>query len=151
MITLLTSASSLSGSPSSWYNTLFYTFPSAISLDFVSAFGKAILWLWVFTGIAAVLVYELWRFTGGWGGPSSATRDEGEGFDREGAGGGQGARKWWWKDWRQSYAYKVAITFIATSFYLPLSKLAIGALFWTSDYWVRSNLLYSSTGPADRA
>lgn len=29
----------------------------------------------------------------------------------------------------------MAITFLATSLYLPLSKLAIGALAWTSDFW----------------
>jgi hypothetical protein len=140
MITLLTSSSSSSTS-STWYRAIFYTVPSAISLDFVSAFGMAILWLWIFTAIAAVVVYELFRFTGGWKGTTQEKRDEGEGFDREGSGR---ERKFWWRGWRDSHGYKVTITFLATSFYLPLSKLAIGALFWTSDYWVSSFIPFRS-------
>ncbi|ORY68070.1 hypothetical protein BCR35DRAFT_326470 [Leucosporidium creatinivorum] len=144
MITLLTSSSS-SSSSSTWYRAIFYTFPSAISLDFVSAFGMAILWLWVFTAIAAVVVYELFRFTGGWKGAAQKKRDEGEGFDREGVGK---LKKHWWQGWRDSYGYKVTITFLATSFYLPLSKLAIGALFWTSDYWPVDNPYLSTDNPS---
>lgn len=143
MITLLTSSSSNSTS-STWYRAIFFTVPSAMSLDFVSAFGMAIFWLWVFTAIAAIVVYELFRFTGGWKGTTQEKRDEGEGFDREGAGKRE---KRWWQGWRDSHGYKVTITFLATSFYLPLSKLAIGALFWTSDYWVSSPHLLISLPP----
>lgn len=118
-----------------WYRTLFVTIPSALSLDFVSAFGKAVLWLWVFTLVGLGAVYELWRLTGRWSrspSPSkrSRTSDQGEGLERRSTA--SAARR----GWRDSYAWKVAVTFVATSLYLPLSKISMGALFWSSDFWV---------------
>lgn len=97
----------------------------------------ALLWLWVFTVIAGFTLYELYRFTGGWGGQVKELRDLGEGFDREGllepgvsCGGKERA------SWRNSRAYKMTITFLATSLYLPLSKIAISTLAWSSDLWI---------------
>jgi hypothetical protein len=142
MVTLLMSAATSNLADQSWYRTLFVTVPSFVSLDFVSAFGKAILWFWVFTAIAGFVVYELYRFTGGWDGLKREKRDEGEGFDREDKGNEKKKR------WRNSYGYKMGITFVATSLYLPLSKVSIAALFWTADFWVRplslSSVFFSS-------
>lgn len=145
MIFLLTLVSSTGASSSSWYRTLFVVIPSALSLDFVSAFGRAIVWLWIFTLVAALAVYEVWRFSGGWSGVPSERRDLGEGFDAEGARQGEGARRW--TRWRDSYVWKVTVTFVATSLYLPLSKLSIGALVWTSDYWAVNNPYLASDSP----
>lgn len=133
MITLLVGSKSTTSTTSSSWLHIFVSIPRVVSLDFVSAFGMAVIWLWVFTFVALLSVYEFYRFTGGWRGHSQEVRDEGEGFDREGAfdKGGGGQRK----GWRNSRGYKMFISFIVTSLYLPLSKISIGALAWTSDYW----------------
>ena len=134
MISLLTLASSADFSSSAWYRTLFITIPAALSLDFVSAFGKAIIWLWAFNAIAAVAVYEVWRFSR----VPTDGRVEGEGV--------HGSAKI--NRWRNSDGWKIATTFIATSLYLPLSKIAISALVWTSDYWPVPNPYLTSDSPA---
>ena len=130
---ILLMGSAVNFASTSWYHTLFVTLPSFLSLDFVSSFGHALIWLWIFTLLAFFCIYELWRFTGGCKGARQEKRDEGQGYDREGAfdegGGGQG------RGWRDRRGYKIAVTFGASSLYLPLSKLAVGALAWTSDYW----------------
>ncbi|GAA5984952.1 hypothetical protein JCM11641_005596 [Rhodosporidiobolus odoratus] len=131
--------------------TLFRTFviaiPSFLSFDFVSAFGQALLLLFLLTGITFLALYEFYRFTGGWAGPlgnlGRGKLDLGEGFDREDLQ----ERK---RSFRASYAWKVGVTFWCTSIYLPLSKLAIGALLWTDDYWTVTNpyKLYESDNPS---
>lgn len=63
-----------------WTKSIFVTLPAVVSLDFVSAFGLALVWLWVFTLVALFAVYELWMLTGRWG-PSSGSCDVGEGRD----------------------------------------------------------------------
>ncbi|GAA5821147.1 hypothetical protein JCM11251_001986 [Rhodosporidiobolus azoricus] len=125
------------GTPSSptLFRTLFITVPSFLSLDFVSAFGQALVLLFVLTALTLGALYELYRFTGGWHGPSGkpgrGKLDLGEGYDREDLR----ERK---RSWRDSYSWKVAVTFWCSSFYLPLSKLAISALVWSTDFWPTS-------------
>lgn len=144
MLTLLMSSLSSGIAEQSWYRTVFVTVPSAISLDFVSAFGQALVWLWTFTFIGWLAVYELWRLSGKWHG--IRPRELGEGLDQPGI-----IAK---TSWRESYAWKVAVSFIATSLFLPLSKISLGALFWTQDYWVQDRIGIDSSGadnfdPAD--
>ncbi|KAM0756390.1 hypothetical protein T439DRAFT_308870 [Meredithblackwellia eburnea MCA 4105] len=131
MLTLIMSGSASSVFQKGWYKSLFIKLPAVVSLDFVSAFGKAVIWLWVFTLITLLSVYELWRFTGG----RERTKkiDRGEGLDRDFAGGKKGGATT--GGFRNSRGYKMTVTFIATSLYLPLSKISIGALAWTSDFW----------------
>uniref|UniRef100_A0A0K3CPE6 Uncharacterized protein n=1 Tax=Rhodotorula toruloides TaxID=5286 RepID=A0A0K3CPE6_RHOTO len=145
-------ASSSSDNPSqqTLLRTLFVTVPSALSLDFVSAFGQALMFLLLLTLVTLLALYELYRFTGGWAGPAArrGARDHGEGYDREGADPIGGASRW--LSWRNSYGWRVFVTFWCTSLYLPLSKLAIGALVYTDDYWPVSNpyTLYDSDSPS---
>ncbi|GAA5958608.1 hypothetical protein JCM3765_006695 [Sporobolomyces pararoseus] len=118
---------------SSTFRTLFITVPSALSLDFATAFGQAVLFLIVFTLFAFIALYEFYRFTGGWKGPSAATgggneMDLGEGYDREDFH----VRK---TKFRDRKGWKILITFFLTTVYLPLSKLALSALFWERGYW----------------
>ncbi|GAA5976071.1 hypothetical protein JCM5350_000303 [Sporobolomyces pararoseus] len=122
---------------SSTFRTIFITVPSALSLDFASAFGQALLFLIVFTLLAILALYEFYRFTGGWKGPSSTATegggggsdiDLGEGYDREDLH----VRK---TKLRDRKGWKILITFFLTTIYLPLSKLSISALFWERGYW----------------
>ncbi|BGP35334.1 hypothetical protein JCM10296v2_007170 [Rhodotorula toruloides] len=145
-------ASSSSDNPSqqTLLRTLFVTVPSALSLDVVSAFGQALLFLLLLTLVTLLALYEFYRFTGGWTGPAArrGARDIGEGYDREGADTVGGSKRW--LSWRNSYGWRVVVTFWCTSLYLPLSKLAIGALVYTDDYWPVSNpyTLYDSDSPS---
>jgi len=116
----------------STFRTLFITIPSALSLDFASAFGQALLFLFLLTFFAFLGLYEFYRFTGGWQGPTGVVRrgetDLGEGYDREDLH----VRK---KRFRDRKGWRIAVTFFLTSIYLPLSKLSLSALFWERGYW----------------
>ncbi|BGP20057.1 hypothetical protein JCM10213v2_008192 [Rhodosporidiobolus nylandii] len=142
-----TSTSSATSAHSSLFRVLLVTVPSFLSLDFVSAFGSALAFLLVLTVLTLGALYELYRFTGGWAGPTGklgkGKLDLGEGYDREDLSEQR-------KSWRNSYGWKVFCTFFCTSLYLPLSKLAVGALTWTDDYWPVTNPyeLYDTDNPA---
>ncbi|GEM10952.1 hypothetical protein Rt10032_c13g4969 [Rhodotorula toruloides] len=150
LASIATSSSSYSPSQQTLLRTLFVTVPSALSLDFVSAFGQALLLLLLLTLVTLLALYELYRFTGGWAGPAAreGACDVGEGYDREGADAVGGTRRW--LSWRDSYWWRVFVTFWCTSLYLPLSKLAIGALVYTDDYWPVNNpyIMYDSDSPS---
>ncbi|KAI5474993.1 hypothetical protein MNV49_002116 [Pseudohyphozyma bogoriensis] len=146
LITLLTTSATRQAdlnTTATWYRVIFVDIPSVFALDFVSAFGKAILWLWVFTLIAAVGCYEVWRFTGG---RAFQHLDVGEGLDQEDA-----VRRKEKVSWRDSKAYMTGVTFLLTSLYLPLSKISIGALVWSSDYWALSDNPYATSDNPDPA
>lgn len=116
---------------SSSLGSLLVTIPSALSLDFASTFGHAVLFLLVLTIFAFVALYEFYRFTGGWRGPStggSSHVDLGEGFDRQ----DMHVRGTKFRDRR---GWKIGITFALTSLYLPLAKLSLSALVWDRGYW----------------
>ena len=49
MITLIMSGSASTVFQAGWTKSIFVTLPAVVSLDFVSAFGLALVWLWVFT------------------------------------------------------------------------------------------------------
>ncbi|GAA6037574.1 hypothetical protein JCM8097_006120 [Rhodosporidiobolus ruineniae] len=142
-----TSTSAATEQNKSLFRTLFVTVPSFLSFDFVSVFGQALALLFILTLVTLLGLYELYRFTGSWHGPNGARGklDLGEGYDREDLADRR--RK---KSFRDSYAWKVGVTFFVSSMYLPLSKLAIGALVWTDDYWPVSNPyeLYDSDDPS---
>lgn len=124
--------------------TVFLTVPAFLSLDLVSAFGNALIFLLALTLITFAALYEFMRFTGGWRGPKSRRRgahgtlDLGEGYDRDGMRANR-------QPWRNSRGWRILVTFWCTSIYLPLSKLAIGALVFTDDYWPIANP-YLATG-----
>ena len=120
--------------------------PSVLGLDFVSAFGKAILWLWLFTMLCLIACWEFKTMVGGWGGPLGHQEDLGEGLDSEEI---HIRRQMGWPTRvRKSRTYRICIIFLVTTFYLPLSKLSIGALAWTSDYWAVENYYATSDNPS---
>ncbi|GAA5993201.1 hypothetical protein JCM10908_004503, partial [Rhodotorula pacifica] len=122
--------------PTGALRTVFVTVPAFLSLDFVIAYGRPFVFLLVLTVVTVVALCELMRFTGGWQGPGSGLKrgrlDRGEGFDREAT---VQARH----SWRDSRVWHIVVTFWCSSVYLPLSKLAIGALVFTDDYWPVAN------------
>ncbi|EGG04727.1 uncharacterized protein MELLADRAFT_116992 [Melampsora larici-populina 98AG31] len=127
-------------------NVLFGRIPAVVGLDFVSAFGKAVLWFWIFGCICALGLYEFYRLTGGWTGPQRRLSNSarfGEGFDMEDNFHNSKIRS----TWRQSKTYITTLTFLLTSFYVPLSKISIGALAWTSDFWAIPNPYVNSDQP----
>ncbi|GAA5930311.1 uncharacterized protein JCM15063_004770 [Sporobolomyces koalae] len=112
------------------FRTIFITIPSAISLDFASAFGQAYLFLGIMTVLAFLALYEFYRFTGGWKGAygQQGQVDIGEGYDRQDL---QVQRI----KFRDRNGWKITVVFFLTTIYLPLSKLALSALFWERGYW----------------
>ncbi|GAA5907037.1 uncharacterized protein JCM6883_006120 [Sporobolomyces salmoneus] len=133
LLTVSAPASTHSLAENSTLRTVFITIPSALSLDFASAFGQALLFLFVLTFLAFLALYEFYRFTGGWGGPAADSSggnnlDLGEGYDREDLH----VRR---TKFRDRKGWKIAVTFFLTSIYLPLSKLSLSALFWERGYW----------------
>lgn len=125
---------------------LFGRIAAILGLDFVSAFGKAVLWFWLFGCICALGLYEFYRLTGGWRGPRRRLSNSarfGEGFDMEDNFHNSKLKL----TWRQSKTYITTLTFILTSFYVPLSKISIGALAWTSDFWAIPNPYVESDQP----
>ncbi|KPV73435.1 uncharacterized protein RHOBADRAFT_55175 [Rhodotorula graminis WP1] len=143
MVTLLVTAGSpsiLTHTSTSTGNetlrTLFVKIPSVLSLEFVSAFGQPFALLLAFTLVTLFALYEFYRLSGGWHGPAGklgrGELDLGEGYEREDLE--ERRRKW-----RDSYTWRVAVTFWCSSLFLPLSKLAIGAVTWTDDFWVVEN------------
>jgi len=109
------------GSKASSVFSIFSTITSALGFDFVSAFGKSIVWFWMFLALGAYTVYEFYQMSGGWRGKIES-EDLGEGFDREDAMNRDG-KKGRNGTWRDSRAYKICIVFIATSLVSLLRKL----------------------------
>ncbi|CAD6574260.1 MAG: hypothetical protein CYPHOPRED_005388 [Cyphobasidiales sp. Tagirdzhanova-0007] len=100
--------------------------PSVLGLDFVSAFGKANVWLCVFCIICIIACWEFREMVGAFGRPLRAREDLGEGLDFENASGR--AKVSWIKRVRKSRVWKISKVFLLTSLYVPQSKLSIGAL-----------------------
>lgn len=101
---------------------IFGKIPAIISLDLVGAFGKAILWFWIFGLIAGLGLYEFYRLTGGWRGPKGKSMDKllvgDPGLDVEDH---QPKKPLRWK-WRESKAYITSITFLLASFYVSADR-----------------------------
>ena len=125
--------------------------PSILGLDFVSAFGKAILWLWLFSLICFIACWEFKGMAGGWRCKRNRSyiEERGEGLDSEEAYIRK--QQGWPTRIRKSRAYRTCVVFLITSLYLPLSKISIGALAWTSDYWPVDNYYASTDHPTPDA
>lgn len=137
---------------SRWKTVVLSVIPSVLGLDFVTAFGHAILWLWVFTLICFLLCWEFKIMVGGL---TKKPESIGEGYENEqktslaarsakisGAAAGS-----WLSRLRRRRGYRIAVIFVITSLYVPLSKISIGALVWTSDFWAIENYYASTDSP----
>ncbi|KAL7008934.1 hypothetical protein EMMF5_001681 [Cystobasidiomycetes sp. EMM_F5] len=128
-----------------------------LGLDFVSSFGHAITWLWIFTLICMWACYEFMIIAGGFGFLFGRKKEDlGEGLDseevhahsgpcRHAINGSTGGFYKFFGRLRRSRAYRMTIVFIITSLYVPLSKISIGALAWSSDFWALPSNPYIGT------
>nr|GAT44157.1 predicted protein [Mycena chlorophos] len=111
---------------SDWQKLLLGTIPNILALNFVSNVTEALIFLVVFLFLAMILLYLFYK---------AATK-----YDRykvvEGLQESNGS---------QSRGGLVAIAFLLTIIYLPLSTLAVHVLVWTSDLWVVPNPYTNAT------
>lgn len=105
---------------------LFYTLPSFLALDFVSIFGMAIIWLLVWMGIIAIVLLWFWRLSSSYDPNRNVHGYEGQPYIFRSSK-------------RGNKALNVFLTFVLTSLYMPLSKMALDTLLWSSDYWAVSD------------
>lgn len=118
------SQSSLSSSPVR--NFFIHTLPSILALDFVSVFGKAIVFLCAWFLVTIIGLWRFQRMTSSY----NPNRNI-EGFE---------SQPWIFTSPSQGTKMaNIVIVFILTSLYIPLSKLAIDALAWNSSFWVVEN------------
>lgn len=134
-----------------WQSIVFGKLPAILAFDFVSAFGKAILWFWLFNCIAFLAVWEFTCMSGGWKRMPDRGRDSGEGFDREERDENLDqsgvCRRTVLQHIRQSRGYRIFVVFVGTTLYMPISKVCIGALVWSSDFWAIENPYATSDDP----
>lgn len=101
---------------------LLHTLPSFLALDFVSLFGKALLWLCIYLLLALLLLWRFWRFT-----RAADPNRTVEGF---------GSQPWLFTSQRMgSKLANILVVFTLSVLYIPLSKLALDTLTWQADFW----------------
>ncbi|CAO1630349.1 unnamed protein product [Parajaminaea phylloscopi] len=98
------------------------TLPSLLALDFVSVFGLAVIFFLVWVLVMGLGLFYFWRMTSAY----DANRDI-QGFE--------GQPYIFRSPKRGTKAANIAITFMLSTLYIPLSKLALEALTWSSDFW----------------
>lgn len=99
-----------------------------LALNFASTLAQSLVFLLVFMGIAAALLYCFYRSTF-----HCDRYNDIEGFQRTNHQG---------KQWGL-----VIVTFLLTVIYLPLSTMAVHVLVWSEDLWVVPNPYTSSVIP----
>ncbi|KAN0065817.1 hypothetical protein ACQY0O_000947 [Thecaphora frezii] len=105
---------------------VFQTLPSLLGLDFVSVFGYAVIFFVSWICVTALALWQFWRMTNTY----DPNRNV-EGFESQG---------WIYKTGsRGSKLLNTSIVFLLSTLYLPLSKLAVDALVWSSDFWPVEN------------
>ncbi|KAF8642326.1 hypothetical protein AX16_009596 [Volvariella volvacea WC 439] len=101
----------------SWRQLFLGTIPDVLALNFASTLVQSLLFLLIFMAIAACLLYRFYRST------KQCNRYEAiEGLQQSDVQGSQ---------WQL-----IAVTFLLTFIYLPLSTMAVHVLVWSSDLWV---------------
>lgn len=129
---------------------LLHVVPSFMALNFVSVFGAAVMLLLVFTGIVAALLLCFWGMTKrynpnrtlqGFSSQPWLFRPLKQIFGKHSIQNqGDGNQKV--VPWRSTVWTKfvnVSVVMLLTVFYIPLSKLSVDALVWSSDYWPTHN------------
>lgn len=99
-----------------------HTLPAFLALDFVSIFGLAIMWLLMWMAITAGGLFWFWKISSSYDPNRDIQGYEGQPYIFKSAK-------------RGSKALNIFITFVLTTLYMPLSKLALDTVFWSKDYW----------------
>ncbi|KAJ6621702.1 hypothetical protein B0H10DRAFT_1789676 [Mycena sp. CBHHK59/15] len=109
-----------------WRNLFLGTIPNILALNFVSSLNQSLLFLVLFMSLAVALLYMFRR--------AACNYDRYqivEGLQQV--------------DSPRSRSGLVAITFLLTVIYLPLSTMAVHVLVWSSDLWAVSNPYTNAT------
>ena len=110
---------------------IFVTLPNILALDFVSVFGKAVVFFLLWMGITACTLYCFYRMT-----KQYDPNREIEGYDSQ--------PYIFHSPKRGTKVSNILIVFTLTALYIPLTKLSIDALTWQAAWWPVANP-YSST------
>ncbi|KAJ7071068.1 hypothetical protein C8F01DRAFT_1108962 [Mycena amicta] len=111
---------------SNWHQLLLGTIPNVLALNFASTVNQSLIFLVLFLALAMTLLYLFHR--------AAANYDRYkvvEGLQQAGA--------------QRSRTGLVAITFLLTIIYLPLSTMAVHVLVWSSDLWAVPNPYTNAT------
>ncbi|KAF7306895.1 hypothetical protein MIND_00482000 [Mycena indigotica] len=111
---------------SNWRKLLFGTIPNVLALNFASTANEALLFLLLFLILAMVLLYLFRRAASNYDRYKII-----EGLQQTDAPRSRGGL--------------VAITFLLTIIYLPLSTMAVHVLVWSSDLWAIPNPYINAT------
>lgn len=104
------------------FKFLLQTLPAVLGLDLVSVFGYAVVFFIVWIVITALALWRFWRMTKAHN-PNKTV----EGYDSQG---------WIYKSASRGTRFaNTCLVFLLGLLYLPLSKLAVDALVWSSDFW----------------
>ncbi|CBQ68303.1 conserved hypothetical protein [Sporisorium reilianum SRZ2] len=104
------------------FKFLLQTLPAVLGFDLVSVFGYAVIFFIVWIVITALALWRFWRMTKAHN-PNKTV----EGYDSQG---------WIYKSASRGTRFaNTCLVFLLGLLYLPLSKLAVDALVWSSDFW----------------
>ncbi|EST06865.1 hypothetical protein PSEUBRA_003659 [Kalmanozyma brasiliensis GHG001] len=104
------------------FKFLLQTMPAVLGFDLVSVFGYAVIFFVVWIVITALALWRFWRMTKAHN-PNKTV----EGYDSQG---------WIYKSASRGTRFaNTCLVFVLGLLYLPLSKLAIDAIVWSSDFW----------------
>ncbi|SPO28705.1 uncharacterized protein UTRI_04583 [Ustilago trichophora] len=104
------------------FKFILQTLPAVLGFDLVSVFGYAVVFFVVWIVITALALWRFWRMTKAHN-PNKTV----EGFDSQG---------WIYKSASRGTRFaNTCLVFVLGLLYLPLSKLAVDALVWSSDFW----------------
>ncbi|KAJ1033853.1 hypothetical protein NDA16_000061 [Ustilago loliicola] len=107
---------------SKFFKFLLQTLPAVLGFDLVSVFGYAVIFFVVWIVITALALWRFWRMTKAHN-PNKTV----EGFDSQG---------WIYKSSSRGTRFaNTCLVFVLGLLYLPLSKLAVDVLVWSSDFW----------------
>ncbi|KAJ1043173.1 hypothetical protein NDA10_005586 [Ustilago hordei] len=111
---------------SKFFKFLLQTLPAILAFDLVSVFGYAVIFFLIWILITALALWTFWRTTKAHN-PNKTL----EAFDSQG---------WIYKSSSRGTRFaNTCLVFLLGLLYLPLSKLAIDALVWSSDFWPVAN------------
>ncbi len=107
---------------SKFFKFMLQTLPAILGFELVSVFGYAIIFFIIWILITALALWRFWRMT-----KAHNPNKNVEGFDSQG---------WIYKSASRGTRFaNTCLVFVLGLLYLPLSKLAVDALVWSSDFW----------------
>ena len=105
---------------------IFLTLPNFLALDFVSVFGKAVIFFGVWIALTSLALIKFYRMTSAYD-----PNREVEGYDSQ--------PYLFTSPARGTKVVNILVVFLLTGLYIPLTKLSIDALTWSSAWWVIPN------------